>query len=261
MRPFIITCCLLLALQLYVSPSQANSASEIFDPDKLVSQLRASADNKVTVKVTSQQLRSCNANTLCKDTVFSVCEFGGGRCHTESQSRTVNNKYQHTCTIRVSNCEEKPAHPKKSYEQVLEELRETGVSNFYEPNPDNCNLYCEDQFWEDIRAYGNCERQYLSNKICSVFFQLQSKWPEVPLDLSEGEIFRRAQQVNGVKIKKSSQEECVKSCKHYQGMCSKDGGARSQCGTQVYSSTYILCHIQIQCFPSRHNRVDLRRRN
>merc|ERR1719193_2393893 len=59
----------------------------IFDPDKLVSQLRASADNKVTVKVTSQQMRSCNANTLCKDTVFSVCEFGGGRCHTESQSR------------------------------------------------------------------------------------------------------------------------------------------------------------------------------
>jgi len=262
MRQFIT--CLLLALQLCVSPSQANPASQIIDPDELVSQLRASGNNKVTIEVTSQQIRFCNANTLCKDTLGAVCDFGGGLCHVQSQSRTVNNKYEHHCTVRVSNCEEKPAHPKKSYQQVLEELEKTGVSSFYEPDPDNCiKLYCEDQFWKDMRVTGNCSRQYFHNKICRVELQLESRFPKIPEDLSQEEIFRRSRQAGGVKIKTSSEEECVKSCQQYQNMCTEHATS-VQCRTEFYISTFILCNIEIQCYKSRHNRVDLqtsRRRN
>jgi len=256
MRPFIISC-FLLALQLYVSPSQADRAPQIIDPDELVSRLRASPNNKVTIEVTRQQMPFCNTNTLCRNT-FDVCNFGGGVCHVGIRSRTFNNKHQHHCTVRVSNCKEKPAHPEKSYEQVLEELRETGVSNFFEPDVDNCDRYCKDQFFEDIRAVGNCRRQYF-NKICIVEFHLTAKWPEVPEGLSQEEIFQRSLQVGGVKIKTSNQQECVKSCQQYQSMCSGHG-ARSQCGTEIYAQKFFFCHIQIQCFTSRHNRVDLQTR-
>jgi len=251
MKPIILPCLLLLTLQQCVSPSHA---SQIPKMDVVVNRMRASADNSFTFPVMSEELHFCSTSQFCKQKAFQVCEFGGGSCQVGYESKWENNKPQYYCTVRISDCEEKPEHAEKSYEQVIEDLQKTGVSNFFQLNPDDClKKYCTDQIFNDMRANGRCSEQFLYPNTCQVRWQQSAKFPDIAEGLSREEIYQRSLQVGGVDIKTTSQEECRQSCRLYQSMCS--GSARFQCSTQTskYTPTNIFCNIYIQCTPVPHH--------
>jgi len=240
----------LLLLQSFFRHSQA---SQIIDPDELFSRMKASTNNSVTLQVSSELLQFCRTDQLCKDKMFQLCD-GGGRCQVQWETSFVNNRLQHLCTIRMLDCKPAESQPKKSYNQVLEELKKTGVSKFFERNVGNCmKVYCTDQFIDDIRALGYCHVQYRYPNTCIVHFQIRDKFPDIPKGLSREEIFQRSLQAGGVDIETRSEAECLQSCTTYQRMCSKNY-VSTGCQYKKYTQRFKTCNIRIKCLSTHHQR-------
>jgi len=220
----------------------------------LLSGLKSSPDNTITVDATEDNFHLCLPQAVCNPTLAVICEFGGGRCSTFKTwtNNWVGGRFSRTnqkCKISISNCKDKPDFPEKTYEQVIAELKKDSISQFFVRNADDCSkkYYCNDKFNKDMVDLGDCTI-FQRGRICTVQWGLRYKIPEFDNGKSKEEIFKKARTRSGAIFKVNDfSRDCSTKCKdhldmcfetHYHGQCDQSG---------LVLPEFHVCEIRIHC--------------
>jgi len=235
-------------------------ASSLIPYNKLVAGLKASSPSETktyTFDVDRNTLYLCHPDLLCAPANAGVCPYGNNvrykETYCETGYRSVpktwgfgNFQLSHSCSITLYGCQTKPGAPKKSLNQVIEDLSKSSVSKFH-TNWDDCSneeKYCGTRLYEAAKAFGGCEMS-MKNGVCTITFLIFEKWPEFSNHLTDEQIFQKAQNT-GVVLKVKTPRQCSQRKSFFINKCKSGGSSYSRAASYENYPEYF-CHLRIQC--------------
>jgi len=260
----------------YADPEQYRYvAQELIPLDKLVDGIRSARGQSFTFD--ANFLTSyCSKHLLCAQALWEVCNNGGGTCTVQRKSSTKNGRRAATCTVRISGCSSSPQYPKKSYQQIVDDMKSSKESNvdvnFHVDTPEDCfhSKFCGNpSFLEEVNPLGGgyCNVQLKSKfsnipppdnqHACQVRifrYQLPANWN------IEGLSFLTAQDVQAkasrnmnketrVQFKVKERSDCESMCQDIK--C--PGGEYCNSGTAEYKNLNV-CEMVVYCLDSDRRR-------